>query len=414
MMTLRSIGVGLVVLAAACGGDASSNPDGGGVDGGNGDATTPDGTTGDGAPVTPTASSWVGTNVAADLSRVDVAYQLSPFDTPTNQKDANGYPVAGVNGKSSTDIGFILPTGTYKIAYQGTGKLDVSGIGKLGATWTQANGEQENTLAITGTPGAFGNFLTLAITNATGQTVTAIRILSPGFDYVSPPVFLPQFIALLAPFRALRFMDWEATNNSTMVDFTDRPASAQFGASPNGVPYEHIVELVNETGKDCWVTIPEHASDAFIQQFATFLRSNLDFGRIASARASQGITTPFEVIVEDSNETWNQGFTAFATFSAAAKANASRYTGKYGGTFGPTWMTGNADLMQVGQYHGDRLVKIGNAFKTAFTDQASAVKPVLSGWALGPGYSDASLTFIQANYGDPKNYVAYVAIAPYF
>jgi hypothetical protein len=411
-MTLRTTLVGAALLVA-CGGD-SSTPDGGNNDGSPpGDATTPDGG-GDGGPVTPTASSWLGTNIAADLSRVDVAYQLQPFDTATNQKDANGYPVAGASGKSSTDIGFVLPSGTYKIAYQGTGTLTVSGIGALGGAWTQANGEQENTLKVTGTPGSFGNFLTLTITNTAAQTVTAIRILSPGFDYASPPVFLPQFLTLLKPFRALRFMDWEATNNNAITDFAQRPASAHFGASAFGEPYEHIAELVNETGKDCWITIPEHATDAFIQQFAQFMRANLDFTRIAAARQAQGMTAPFEVIVEDSNETWNQGFSAYATFSTAAKANATRYTGTYAGTFGPSWMTGNTALMQVGQYHGDRLVKIGNAFKTAFTDQASVVKPVLSGWALGPGYSDSSLTFIKANYGDPKDYVAYVAIAPYF
>lgn len=398
-----------VAAALVACGDSTGSPDGG-------DASVDVATdaTGDAGPVTPTVSSWVGTNVAADLSRVDVTYQLQPFDTPANQKDANGYPLAGVSGKSSTDIGFVLPSGTYKIAYVGTGTLTVSGIGKLSGTWTQSGGEQRAAIDVTGTPGSFGNFLTLQITNAPGQTVTSIRILSPGFDYASPPLFLPQFLALLKPFRALRFMDWEATNDSTIASWTDHPSATSFGQSAYGEPWEHIVELINETGKDCWVTVPEHADDAYVHAMGQYLRANLDFSRIDSARASQGFSAPFELIVEDSNETWNQGFTAYATFSAIAQANATKYDGKYTGSFGPSWMTGDSALMQVAQVHGDRLANIGNIFKQEFTDHASAVKPVLSGWALGPGYSDASLQFIAAHYGDPKSYVAYVALAPYF
>jgi hypothetical protein len=375
------------------------------------DATPPE----DGATaVVPTVSSWLGTNISADLPRVDVTYQLTPFDTAAAQLDANGYPVAGASGTSSTDIGFVLTTGTYDISYVGTGTLAVSGIGQLGGGWLSVNGEQRNTVQITGTPGSFGNFLTLKITNASGQTVQGIHILYPGFAYDTTVTFLPQFIQLLAPFHAMRFMDWESTNNSKLANFADRPNASHFGLSAFGEPYEHIAELVNETGKDCWLTVPELATDDFINQFAAFMAQNLDFARIGAARQKAGFTTPFQLIVENSNETWNKGFSAYATFLAAANANTSRYTGAYTGSYGPSWMTGSADLMKVGQYEADRLVKIGTAFRSAFGANSGVVAPVLSGWALGPGYSDDGLQFIQANYGTPKQYVTYVAQAPYF
>jgi hypothetical protein len=394
----------------------SSNPDAGAspTDGGE---TTPDASSPVGDATTPapqSVSSWLGTNIAADLPRVDITYQLTPFDTAAAQLDANGYPIAGATGTSSTDIGFILPTGTYNISYQGSGTLAVSGIGKLGGAWQSVNGEQRNTVQIVGTPGSFGNFLTLTITNAAGQVVQGIRLLYPGFDYDTTATFLPQFIQLLGPFRAMRFMDWESTNNSTLANFSDRPNAAHFGLSKFGEPYEHIAELVNETGKDCWVTIPELATDDFITQFAALLAQDLDFNRIATARTAAGFVTPFQLIVENSNETWNQSFSAYSTFLAAANANTSRYTGTYTGSYGPSWMTGNSDLMKVGQYEADRLVKIGNAFRTAFGANSGVVAPVLSGWALGAGYSDDGLQFIQNNYGDPKQYVTYVAQAPYF
>ncbi len=368
------------------------------------------------APATPTASSWLGTNVSSDLSRVDVTYQLTPFDTPAAQKDANGYPIAGASGTSQTDIGFILTTGTYAISYVGTGSLAVSGIGQLTGAWQTANGEQRSSLQITGTPGSFGQVLKLAITNGPGQTVQSLHIEYPGFDYDTPAVFLPQFLRLLAPFRALRFMGWQNTNNSTIVDWADRPTASHFGASPQGEPYEHIADLVNETGADCWISVPEHASDDFIHQLAQFMAASLKSSQIQAARVRSGLPGPFEILVENSNETWNQGFSAYKTFLAAAKALPTRYTGVFAGTFGPTWQSQSSDLMTVAQYEADRLVKIGTIFKQELqaAGMSSAVAPVLSGWAIGAAYSDEGLHFIKDNYGNPSDYVRYIAIAPYF
>lgn len=420
MIRTMSISLGMLFGAAwlitGCGGDDSVGaPDGGGdvavgPEAGLSEAGR------DAAPVIPTVSSWVGTNVAGDMTRVDVSHQLAPFDTPSQQKDANGYPVAGASGKSATDVGFLLPSGTYKIAYKGDGKLDVSGIGKLTGGWNTVNGEQQNQVQITGTPGAFGGFLDLTITNSGNQSVHDVRILFPGFDYANAPTFLPQFTDLLKPFRALRFMDWEATNGSTMANWADRPTSTSFGASPFGEPLEHEIDLINETGKDAWLNIPEHATEDFIHRFAQFVRDRLDFARIDAARDKQGFTTPFRLIIEDSNEVWNGGFSANKTYLDAANAQPNKYTGTYGGTYGPSWMGQISDLMKVGKFHGDRIVTIGNIWKQEFgtLGKSSIVAPVLSGWALGAAFSDVSLRFIKDNYGDPKTYVTYVAIAPYF
>ena len=410
----------LGLALGACGGgkktsagSATSGTSAGG--GGSSSATAGSGGSG-GGPATPTISAWLGTNVSADLPRVDVAYQLNPFDTPAAQKDADGYPVAGASGASATDLGFVLPTGTYKISYKGGAPLSVTGIGKLAGAWTTVNGEQRNELQITGTPGTFGQFLTLTVTATPGQTVHALRILYPGFDYDAPQVFLPQFLGLLTPFRALRFMGWENTNGSKLADWADRPAASSFGASPGGEPWEHIVSLVNETGEDCWITVPEHATADFVHKLAQLFRGSLDFTRIDAARKKQGFTTPFQLLVENSNETWNTNFSAYQTFLTAAKADPSRYPGTYAGSYGPSWMSSNADLMKVGQYEADRLVQIAAIFRQELMaiGKSGSVAPVLSGWALGAVYSDVALRFIKDNYGDPKTLISYVAIAPYF
>ena len=389
----------LVLLWAGCTSTVSVG------DGGVLDASTPDLLV-----QPPSISSWMGTNVAADLPRVDITYQLAPFDSTNN--DANGYPLT--TGTSSTDIGFILTSGDYKVSYKGTGTLTISGIGKTDP-WQAVNGEQRSTIHIVGTPGNYGNFLTLTVANTAGQTVSDIHIYYPGYDWDTTTVFLPEFIRILKPFRALRFMDWESTNNNAIVDWKDRPASAHYGQSAFGQPYEHIVALANQTGKDIWITVPEHASDDFIQQLATFFATGLDFAAIDGARAAAGFTTPFEVLVEDSNETWNPSFSAKATFLAAANADV-RFDGVYHGTYGPSWQSSDHNLMKVGQYHADRLVEIGTAFRKAFAavGHGDQIAPVLSGWTIGTAYTDVGLQFINAEYGDPKAYVSYIALAPYF
>jgi len=397
--------------------DAASQVDGGhtGKDGGTGGHPEAS-TRGDAAPVTQTVSSWIGTNVNADLPFADITYLMNAWSPSAASLDANGYPKAGVSGTSSTDLGFLLPTGTYNISFVGNGTLAVSGIASLMGSWQTVGSEQRAQVKVTGTPGSFGNSLNLAITNTGSQAITAVHLYLPGIDYDPTSPFNPALIAALAPFRAMRFMEWEDINNSKLTDWSDRPTATQFGSSANGHPYEFITELVNETGKDAWINIPEHATPAFISSFATFMATGLDFTRINAARQAAGLTTPFELIVENSNETWNSSFTANATYLAAANMNTSRYTGTYTGTAGPSWMSGDANLMKVAQYEADGLVAISKAFTTAFTavGHAEVVKPVLSGWAIGAAYSDEGLSFIKANDGDAKTYVSYVALAPYF
>jgi hypothetical protein len=369
----------------------------------------------DSGPVTPTVSSWMGINADADLPWSDVATQLAAFTLSNGGKaDANGYPVAGASGTSSTDMGFLLPSGTYAISFTGTGTLTVGGIGKLAGTWTTSGGVQSNTVTITGTPGTFGQSLTLGITNAAGQSVTGIHLYLPGVAPASAGTFSPQYLAMLKPFRAVRFMDWAGTNGSTITDWSARTLPTTFGVNAGVVPWETMIELLNETGKDGWINVPEHATDAYVKSLGDLFAANLDLTRVNAARAAAGLTTPFTLYVEYANETWNTGFTAYNTLLAAAKAAPTTYTGMYTGSYGPTFMSQDADLMKVGQVEGDRLVQIGMSLRKELASTAVTVAPVLAGWALGPAYSDDALTFIKAKYGDPKQYVSAVAIAPYF
>ncbi|MEZ4450448.1 MAG: hypothetical protein R3B09_13295 [Nannocystaceae bacterium] len=375
-----------------------------GPDTSGGESTT------DGVNPNPTISSYLGTNISADLWSADFARQLKGFD---GMVGADGLPVSGQSGTSLTDVGFLFPTGVYELAWEGDGAVSVGGIGNLHDVVDEGD-LHHGSVDITHTPGEFGKLLSITVNNGPGQSVTALHLYPPGVDDPEAS-FYPPFLASLAPFRALRFMDWEATNNSELVKWADRPTTARFGAQ-DGVPYELILELINETGKDAWLTLPERVDDDFIAQMASYFAEGLDFQRIQQARDAAGFTTPFRLYVENSNETWNGGFSAYNTFLTAANADPARYDGVPRDAYGPDWMNQNVNLMKVGQYTADRLVKIGDAFRVAFAaiGKEDAVAPVLSGWALGPALSDVGLQFILKNYGDPSSYVAGVAQAPYF
>ena len=101
------------------------------------EASAPDGA----VNPTPTVSSWLGTNTDGDLPRVDITYQLAPFDVPAEDGGPRSSTRTATRSRarpatSSTDIGYLLPTGTYNVSYVGTGTLAVSGIGTLGGAWT--------------------------------------------------------------------------------------------------------------------------------------------------------------------------------------------------------------------------------------------------------------------------------------
>jgi hypothetical protein len=364
-----------------------------------------------------TVSTWVGTNVAADLPYIDITNQLAPFDTPDELKDARGFPVEGASGTSTTDVGFILPSGRYNISYRGEGTVLVAGIGNLASEWESVDGERRNAVNIVGTPGSFGGVLVVAIFNLPGQSVQDLHILCPGFDYATTRIFMPGFLNVLRPFRSMRFMDWMRTGAvAQLSEWSQAPKVAGFGKSVFGESYANIVALVNETGKDVWVNIPPNATDDFVRRFADFLRDGLDFTRIQQERDRQGLSAPFQLMFEYGNEVWDPSSPDYGALLAIARADPQRYDGQYTGSYGPSWMVQIRDLMKVGQAQADRVVQIANIFREEFSaiGKSEIIAPVLGGWSLGAAFSDVGLRFIENQYGSPQSYVSYIAIGTYF
>lgn len=116
-------------------------------------------------------------------------------------------------------------------------------------------------------------------------------------DLDKSALFAPIFLKTAAPFKVLRFVDWQAINDNHGGGWAKRstPSSAT-QAGPDGVSIEAIVALVNQTGADPWIIVPYHADDDYITRMATYVHAKLHAGGT--------------VYVEFGNEIWNSAFPA--------------------------------------------------------------------------------------------------------
>lgn len=131
-----------------------------------------------------------------------------------------------------------------------------------------------------------------------GQSFTGQR-WQPGAAF-SP--FHPLYLERLAPFGTLRFMAMQETNSTDITTWSQRrsvnaarqSSGSQGTASEplvNGMSVEAMIALANALDADPWFNMPHQADDAFVRQFATTVRQQLEPGR--------------KVYVEWANEVWN-------------------------------------------------------------------------------------------------------------
>jgi hypothetical protein len=116
------------------------------------------------------------------------------------------------------------------------------------------------------------------------------------------------FISELAPYAALRFMDWGNVNHSQITSWSQRmlptdPKNAAVyidslsPANNPGMAYEWMIDLGNRTRKDIWICLPARSDVAYATQLATLIKAKLQPG--------------LKVYIEYSNETWNGSFGQF-------------------------------------------------------------------------------------------------------
>ena len=143
----------------------------------------------------------------------------------------------------------------------------------------------------------------------TGDYIRDVSVVAQKYEglHQAGAIFNPDWLALVGDARELRFMDWMQANGSKQSDWADRPrVDDATWTTGNGVPVEVMVALANQTGTEPWFNMPAKASDAYIRQFASYVRDHLD--------------PALKAHVEYSNETWNFSFAQTKWLDAQAKA----------------------------------------------------------------------------------------------
>jgi hypothetical protein len=206
-----------------------------------------------------------------------------------------------------------------------------------------------------------------------------IRFIMPGFEssYQTQP-FNPLFLQRLGSYRALRFMEWMQTNNSTERNWSDRPTTSDYTWTLRGVPLEVLIQLANATGMAPWFNIPAQATDSYVQQFADTV--------------NQLLSPSLHFYVEYSNENWN------GTFSQTAWIQAQGLEAGY-----------STDPTLAGFYfNAARSSRIFAIFGSALATPSRMIR-VMSGEADNSFLADQMLGFQNAFANADA-----LAIAPYF
>ncbi|SLN22608.1 hypothetical protein ROJ8625_00880 [Roseivivax jejudonensis] len=199
-------------------------------------------------------------------------------------------------------------------------------------------------------------------------------------------LFNPLWLDRIGDARALRFMDWMATNDSVISRWEDRPRVDDYTWAEWGVPLPVMIALANRVRADPWFTLPHAADDAYVRAFGEAVRD--------------GLHPELKSYVEYSNEVWNFQF-------AQSKWAESRAAEMWGES-GTGWV----------QYYGLRAAQVMDIWTEVFGDAAAErlvrVVAVHTGW---PGLEQhvlrSPLAFLTLGRMPQESFDAY-AVTGYF
>ena len=213
-----------------------------------------------------------------------------------------------------------------------------------------------------------GNHLLVITQTNPKNPLRNIRIIPHVFltQYQQGEIFNPEWVQKIAPFTALRFMDWMKTNNSTLKAWPDRPNIGDRSWAIKGVPLEVMVALANKTHTHAWFNMPHMADANYMDEFA--------------ALAHKQLNKPLKIYVEHSNEVWNWQF------------KQASYAKQQGDELVAPQKTAQQKNARM-QWHGIKTAQICDAFKNAkFGDSAKRVVCVLGMQAAWHGLEQEALT----------------------
>jgi hypothetical protein len=380
-----------------------------------------------------------------------MTYQMAgndgPWDVDTGTDaaaplDATGAPTvaawAGVTGA--------YPTGAYTVTWDGTGTLSVSGLGT--PTSTTSNGVQHNTATLNWTQQLSTTSNAAWVQFKATPPITNIHILAPATMISSDGVFLNDLMARLKPFSNVRFMDalnTNSVNDGLLENWSQRswPAAGSRANTLQGMAYEDIIALANQTGMDVWINVPGLATDDYVCRLARLFRfgEQSDTSNSAcdpTAPAGTATTTPLNststLYVEYSNEIWNWGFQQIEDVYCMVFGVPDKTTnGKHCDVTAPPsavgvtalgdaslpWDTTNT-YGKASQFTMILEKRQSDIFRTVFGCTSGAgcqVQIPMNVQAAYPAEVDEGMKFLVSAYGaagPPTGALDLMAVAPYF
>ncbi|HEX7380586.1 MAG TPA: hypothetical protein VF265_00375 [Nevskiaceae bacterium] len=348
--------------------------------------------------------------------------------------DAAGWPTQDasfmvmcctVSNDSAADPGEGSPLyGSYRLSFNGKARIGVLSSRVVGQAYDPQTNVTTATVDVLPTyqgKAVMNNMaLTFTDTQRTADSpvntgIANIHLIRPqmapnGQKWWDSPdqTFTNPFLASLAPFTTLRFMDWVSTNGNQQEHWADRTP----GGWPNaghvmetadgqwvktGQSWESAIELANTLRKDMWINVPAHADDDYVLQLATLVHDRLD--------------PSLHVYVEYSNEVWNYGFEQWSYNNQVTKALLA----------GDAQAAANYAANCIGWandvcHTAERLYQVANIFADTWgkAEINDRVRPVFCGQAVQPSMLQMALSYIDKTYGSPKDYFYGLCSAPYW
>jgi hypothetical protein len=194
-----------------------------------------------------------------------------------------------------------------------------------------------------------------------------------------------RFLQEVAPYAALRFMDFGQTNDSDERTWSDRTAPDAPAAQQTRLAYEWMIDLCNRLDRDMWVTVPHLADDDYAFRLASLIKRSLN--------------PRLKVYVEWSNETWNTVF------------EQSRYASERGNALG---LDADPQVATL-EYHVYAAVRLFHQFDLVFGTPSRRVVKVLAGQSPNVWMTGVHLAALADPTINPLAVKADAyAIAPYF
>jgi len=358
-------------------------------------------------------SDWMAERLYADVVRISRDFR----DANTDGTGPNRVPV-DADGWPTTDFSFVVwagidqMNGTYALSFTGQASVSGTGIGNIALSYDPATNTSSGPLSFTDPSTHFFslNFNGTKRTgsSAVGSGVTAVKLMrptSPGSTetHSASELFNRAAKAELSKFKVIRFKDFNATDFSAQVNWSDRPLPswASFNRNPGGRygwqgiggPWEHVIRLSNELQTDAWIDIPANATDDYVRKVAQVFAYGSDGANPYPGPRADPAYPPLDsnlnLYIEYSNELWNSLYTQTQD---NCRATSDELVGNpnsplnYDATWNRVaWIVGdphynpNFDYEKCWRRIAKRGVEISNVFRSVFGDAAmgARIRPVL-------------------------------------